>query len=94
MKSQLDYLRLASWGHVPYTLVMSTLMKNWPDDWERGKWLQYAGWRKESFFIGVGEQAKERHAVMHSSGFLAHTMYPVFMDLMTGTARALTFKGP
>lgn len=59
---------------------MSTLMKNWPDDWERGKWLQYAGWRKESFFIGVGEQAKERHAVMHSSGFLAHTMYPVFMD--------------
>ncbi len=80
MKSQLDYLRLASWGHVPYTEVMSNLMQNWPDEWERGKWLQYAGWRKESFFIGMGEQAKKRHAIMQASGYLAHTMYPVFRD--------------
>jgi len=55
-------------------------MQNWPDDWERGKWLQYAGWRKESFFIGMGEQQKKRHSIMHASGFLAHTMHPVFMD--------------
>lgn len=82
MKSQLDYLRLASWGHVPYVDVMSTLMQNWPDEWKRGKWLQYAGWRKESFFIGMGEQAKRRHAVVHASGYLAHTMYPVLMDFV------------
>ncbi len=80
MKSCIDYLRLASWGHVHYTNVMSTLMQNWPDDWERGKWLQYAGWRKESFFIGMGEQAKKRHSIMQASGFLAHTMHPVFFD--------------
>ncbi len=80
MKSQLDYLRLASWGHVPYTDVMSTLMQNWPDEWERGKWLQYAGWWKESFFIGMGAQGKKRHAIMHTSGHQAHTMYPVVRD--------------
>ena len=80
MKSQIDYLRLASWGHEPYTEVMANLMQNWPGDWERGKWLQYAGWRKEEFFIGMGVQHKKRHAIMHASGFLAHKMHPVFMD--------------
>jgi hypothetical protein len=59
---------------------MSTLMRNWPGEWERGKWLQYAGWRKESFFIGMGEQNKKRHAVCHASGYLAHTMHPVFLE--------------
>jgi hypothetical protein len=80
MKSQIDYLRLASWGHEPYTDVMSALMQSWPSDWERGKWLQYAGWRKESFFIGMGVQNKKRHAIMQASGHLAHKMHPVFQD--------------
>lgn len=80
MKSQVDYLRLGSWGHEPYTDVMSTLMVNWPGEWERGKWLQYAGWRKEEFFIGMGEQNKKRHAIAHASGILAHKMCPIFKD--------------
>lgn len=80
MKSCIDYLRLASWGHEPYTDVMANLMQNWPGDWERGKWLQYAGWRKEEFFIGMGEQDKKRHAIVHASGMLAHKMHSVFMD--------------
>lgn len=80
MNCQIDYLRLASWGHEPYTEVMANLMQNWPDDWERGKWLQYSGWRKESFFIGMGVQDKKRHAVMQVSGHQAHKMHPVFKD--------------
>lgn len=80
MKSQIDYLRLASWGHVPYTDVMSTLMRDWPGEWDKGKWLQYSGWRKEGFFIGMGEQAKKRHAVMQASGFLAQKMHKQLID--------------
>ena len=80
MKSALDYIRLASWGHEPYTRVMSSLMLAWPGKWDRGKWLQYSGWRKESFFIGVGEQQNKRHAVMQASGSLAHRMTKGFIN--------------
>ncbi len=75
MKSQIDYLRLASWGHEPYVEVMAMIMSTWPGDWQRGRWLQYAGWRKEQFFIGMGEQLRKRHAILQASGSFAHKVY-------------------
>ncbi len=80
MKSQIDYLRLASWGHEPYVEVMASLMSTWPGKWERGRWLQYAGWRKEQFFIGMGEQNKKRHAIMQASGTLSQKIFMVLSD--------------
>lgn len=80
MNSAIDYIRLASWGHEPYTQVVSNLMTNWPDNWKRGMWLQYAGWRKENFFLGIGNQNGKRHAVLQASGNLANTMYQAFVD--------------
>lgn len=80
MKSAIDYIRLASWGHVPYTHVMSRLMMTWSGGWDRGKWLQYSGWRKKQFFIGLGEQQKKRHAVMQASGSLAQRMTKGFIN--------------
>ncbi|MCK5617581.1 hypothetical protein KAR91_87765 [Candidatus Pacearchaeota archaeon] len=80
MKSQIDYLRLASWGHEPYVQVMASLMSIWPGDWQRGKWLQYAGWRKEQFFIGMGEQHKKRHAIMQASGTLSQKIFGAVSD--------------
>lgn len=80
MKSQIDYLRLASWGHEPYVQVLASIMSTWPGKWERGKWLQYAGWRKEQFFIGMGEQHKKRHAVMQASGTLSQKIFGSLSD--------------
>jgi hypothetical protein len=50
-------------------------MSTWPGGWDRGKWLQYAGWRKEQFFIGMGEQHRKRHAVMQASGSLGQKVF-------------------
>ena len=80
MKSQIDYLRLASWGHEPYVQVLANIMSIWSGDWQRGKWLQYTGWRKDQFFIGMGEQHRKRHAIMQASGSLAQRMFKVFAD--------------
>lgn len=80
MKSQIDYLRLASWGHEPYVEVLASIMSTWPGQWERSKWLQYSGWRKEQFFIGMGEQHKKRHAVMQASGSFAQKIFMVLAD--------------
>lgn len=80
MKSQIDYLRLASWGHEPYVQVLASIMSTWVGGWQRGKWLQYAGWRKEQFFIGMGEQHRKRHAVMQASGSSAAKIFKVFAD--------------
>lgn len=80
MKSQIDYLRLCSWGHEPYVQVLAGLMSTWPGKWERGKWLQYVGWRKEQFFIGMGEQHKKRHAVMQASGSFSQKIFMVLGD--------------
>lgn len=80
MKSQIDYLRLASWGHEPYVQVLASIMATWPGGWQRGKWLQYAGWRKEQFFIGMGEQDRKRHAVMQASGALSQKIFTALSD--------------
>jgi len=80
MKSQVDYLRLASWGHEPYVEVMAAIMSTWPGKWKRSKWLNYSGWRKENFFVGMGEQHKKRHAVLQVSGSFAHKMFTTLAD--------------
>lgn len=80
MKSQIDYLRLASWGHEPYVQVLASIMSTWPGGWERAKWLQYAGWRKDQFFIGMGEQNRKRHAIMQASGSFAEKIFRVLAD--------------
>jgi hypothetical protein len=59
---------------------MSRLMLAWPGEWEHGRWLQYRGWRKGQFFIGLGEQQKKRHGIMQASGSRAHTMLPGFLE--------------
>ncbi len=80
MKSQIDYLRLASWGHQGYVEVMSMIMSVWPGDWQRGRWLQYSGWRKEQLFIGMGEQKRKRHSILQASGSFAHKLYLLMAD--------------
>jgi hypothetical protein len=74
MTAHLDYIRLASWAGTAYPLTTSKILEAWPGGWEKGKWQQYAGWRKAGFFIGHGEQDGRRHHVMHVSGNLAHRM--------------------
>ena len=65
--ASLDYLRLASFKF-NYATIISELMNWYPGDWKPGRWLQYKGWRKESYFVGVGEQAGKRHMVISASG--------------------------
>lgn len=60
--------------------VLASIMSTWPGRWERGKWLQYVGWRKEQLFIGMGEQHRKRHAVMQASGSFAHKIFKVLAD--------------
>lgn len=75
--ASLDYLRLASFKF-NYATIISELMNWYPGGWKPGRWLQYKGWRKESYFVGVGEQAGKRHMVISASGTesnrLAHFM--------------------
>lgn len=56
-------------------------MRSWEGGWQRGKWLQYKGWRKESLFIGVGEQKHKRHAVLSVSGGLSQRLLPSLKSL-------------
>lgn len=75
--ASLDYLRLASF-EFNYASVISDLMSWWPGGWVPGRWLQYKGWKKESFFVGAGEQERKRHMIISASGSesdrLAHFM--------------------
>ena len=76
--ASLDYLRLASFKF-NYAKIISELMKWYPGGWKPGRWLQYKGWRKESYFAGVGEQAGRRHMVISASGSESNTLAQ-FMD--------------
>jgi hypothetical protein len=60
---------------------MARLMRSWENGWERGKWLQYKGWRKEGLFIGIGEQNEKRHAVLCVSGGLSQRLLPSLKSL-------------
>jgi hypothetical protein len=81
MDTHIDYLRLASWEFNAYVDMMPFLMESWPKRWERGKWLQYVGWRKEGLFVGRGMQGNKAHTVLNISGNLAQTWYKNFTRL-------------
>ena len=68
MDTHIDYIRLASWEFNAYVEIMPFLMDSWPNDWIRGKWLQYAGWRKEGLFVGRGMQGNRAHTILNISG--------------------------
>lgn len=65
--ASLDYLRLAAF-EFSFASIISDLMNWYPGGWRSGRWLQYKGWKKESYFVGVGEQAGQRHMVISASG--------------------------
>ena len=71
MKSSLDYLRLATWDITEHTNLLSELLQGSDGKWEHSKWLQYHGWKRETFFLGTGYQGKRRHSIVNISGFMA-----------------------
>jgi hypothetical protein len=81
MDTQIDYLRLASWDFNAYVELMPYLMEAWPDRWQRGKWLQYVGWRKESVFVGRGMQGNKAHTILNISGSLSHEWHEQFLRM-------------
>lgn len=81
MDTHIDYLRLASWEFNAYVELMPFLMETWPNDWQRGKWLQYVGWRKEGVFVGRGVQGNKAHTVLNISGAQAQVWHTDFLRL-------------
>lgn len=81
MDTHIDYLRLASWEFNAYVELMPFLMETWPNDWVRGKWLQYVGWRKESIFVGRGVQGNKAHTILNVSGAASQQWYLNFLSL-------------
>lgn len=81
MNTQTDYLRIASWSDRAYSNIVARVMLAWPDDWKQSKWLQYRGWKKESFFIGHGRQQGKSHTVINVSGSLSQKMLPTLREL-------------
>ena len=75
MDAHLDFIRIATWDSTQYAKILARIMKKWSGDWKPGKWLQYSGWSKESFFIGHGEQQGKSHIVINVSGYLAKQVY-------------------
>lgn len=77
----LDYIRIAAWSPRAYTGVLARIMTAWPEEWKQGNWLQYAGWRKEGFFIGHGEQRRKSHTIINVSGELSQRLLPTLKNL-------------
>lgn len=74
-KSALDYLRLATWDITEHTNLLAELLQNSGGKWEHSKWLQYHGWKRETFFLGTGFQKKHRHSIINISGYQADRNY-------------------
>jgi len=68
MNAHLDYIRLASFEFSAHQDATAELMLFTPGGWTFGSWLQYKGWKKESIFVGRGEQNKKRHGILQVSG--------------------------
>ncbi len=71
MKSALDYLRLATWNITDHTNLLAELLTDSDGKWSHSKWLQYHGWKRETFFLGTGYQKKLRHSIINISGYQA-----------------------
>jgi hypothetical protein len=82
MDTHIDYLRIASWQSNAFVNTMAILMDGKSKEWERGKWLQYVGWRKEGVFVGRGEQRHKVHTLINISGYLAQDMYQFCVGLV------------
>ncbi len=70
-KSALDYLRLATWDITDHANLLAELLRDSGGKWEHSKWLQYHGWKRETFFLGTGYQDKRRHSIVNISGYMA-----------------------
>ena len=82
-KAALDFIRLATWDITEHTYNLSDILTSEPGEWEPGKWLQYHGWRKDSQFIGTGEQNQKRHSIINVSGYRADSKYKSFLKFET-----------
>lgn len=81
MNTHIDYLRIASWKPNAFVNTMVVMMEDESVKWERGKWLQYIGWRAENVFIGRGEQHGKAHTLINISGYLAQNFYQFCVGL-------------
>lgn len=70
-KAALDFLRLATWDITEHTNLLAELLQDSGGKWEHSKWLQYHGWKRETFFLGTGYQNKRRHSIVNISGYQA-----------------------
>jgi hypothetical protein len=80
-KACLDYLRLATWDTTQHTFLLADILKDSNGAWEPSKWLQYHGWKRETFFVGTGEQQKKRHSIINISGYGADHNYRNLLEL-------------
>jgi hypothetical protein len=83
MKAALDFLRLATWNTNEHTFLLADILSSQPGELEPGKWLQYHGWRRDSFFIGTGQQKNIRHSIINISGHLADSQFEQLLPIDT-----------
>lgn len=83
MKAKLDFLRLATWDTAELAFLTSHLMTALDGGFEQSKWLQYKGWKKDSIFIGHGEQKNSLHGVVNVSGYKSDDYFENFLEWET-----------
>ncbi|GAG99393.1 unnamed protein product, partial [marine sediment metagenome] len=62
---------------------LAKIMEAWKGGWKQSKWLQYSGWRKDEFFIGIGEQKGKSHTIAGASGHLSQRMFKSLKDRLS-----------
>ncbi len=82
-KAALDFLRLATWDIPEHTNLLSELLQGSGGKWAHSKWLQYHGWKRETFFLGTGYQDKRRHSIVNISGYMADRNFSNLLLLET-----------
>jgi hypothetical protein len=83
MLAKIDFLRLATWDTAELAFLTSYLMKSLEGGFEHSKWLQYKGWKKDSIFIGHGEQKNRLHGVVNISGYKSDDYFVNFLEWET-----------
>lgn len=70
---ELDWLTLASYNFKAYCDMAAHMRSQYPAEWKRGNWLQYAGWKnKAGLFYGKALQSNDKeHFIMWFSGSTA-----------------------
>lgn len=80
-KSALDFLRLATWDITEHANLLAELLQGSDGQWKHSKWLQYHGWKRETFFLGTGYQNKRRHSIVNISGYQADRNFSNMLHL-------------